>query len=237
MTFLVWYSDVLHEVKPVDSGYRVVLTFNLIQTESSYRLSAGNDQTTSLRAALARWYDCPDPPFLICPLEHKYTATSLDLKRLKGNDSARVQSVAKLVEDGKFICYLASVEKEITGSVDDNYESGNISDIIDEIDSSIKLTRVVSLDGTEKLAKLPITSEDFVDDYEDFFDEDPDDEDFGGYTGNEGAETTQWYRKSVITIQSTLMWDRANIREGNGNCAPRTLHGPRYQTVLATSHR
>lgn len=31
VSFAAWYSDVLHEVKPVTSGHRLVLTYNLIQ--------------------------------------------------------------------------------------------------------------------------------------------------------------------------------------------------------------
>ena len=34
-SYLGWYADVKHWVKPVESGYRLVLTYNLINTASS----------------------------------------------------------------------------------------------------------------------------------------------------------------------------------------------------------
>lgn len=203
-TFLAWYSDVLHEVKPVSSGYRVVLTFNLVQAKptSSYRLAASNDQAAGLWSALSRWHEYGDPPYLVWPLEHEYTDMSLELDRLKGNDTIQVQGVITWAEGVKAICYLASVEKEITGSVEDNpYGYSNTHDIIDEIDSSLKLTRVVTMDGIQKFTDLPIEEDDFLDAFEDVFDDEPDDEEFGGYTGNEGAETTHWYRKTVSSHQ------------------------------------
>ena len=32
MAIMAWYTDVLHEIKPITSGYRVALSFNLIHT-------------------------------------------------------------------------------------------------------------------------------------------------------------------------------------------------------------
>ena len=223
VSYLSWYSDVLHEVKPVSSGYRVVLTFNLIQTggNSLDRLSASRDQTASLRSALIQWGNCSDPSFLICPLEHQYTDHSLALSRLKGKDWARVHSVASLMEETKTVCYLASVEKEVTGSVDEYgynpYGYSGTHEIVDEIDSSLKLTRGVSLDGTEKFRELLVKEEDFI--HDDVFDDEPDDENFSGFTGNEGAETTHWYRKTVSppVVPFFMVSPNSYWLQGNGD--------------------
>ena len=55
-----WYSDVSHEVLPVTSGYRWVLTFNLItsplNTQPTAALNAG-PRYAEVRAALSRWLD------------------------------------------------------------------------------------------------------------------------------------------------------------------------------------
>ena len=206
VSFIAWYSDVLHEVRPVTSGHRVVLTYNLVHTGTGNpnRLSAHSDRSSSLRSTLKRWSESPDtePRFLVYPLEHKYTDHSLALNRLKGNDMVRVQAVATLAEETNIECYLASVEKRVKGTVDDyEYESDEYGygcskhEIIDKIDSSLTLARGVSLGGFEAFQDMAVDEDDFV--CEDIFDEEPDDEDFSGYTGNEGAETTHWYRKTV----------------------------------------
>ena len=40
LSALAWYSDVQHEIKPVTSGYRLVLTYHLVQDESIPRQTA-----------------------------------------------------------------------------------------------------------------------------------------------------------------------------------------------------
>ena len=38
-TVLPWYTDVMHEIKPITSGYRLALTYNLVHTTSALRPS------------------------------------------------------------------------------------------------------------------------------------------------------------------------------------------------------
>jgi len=45
---LAWYSDVQHEIKPVESGYRLVLTYNLIQNKSQAKQSAAALDTATM---------------------------------------------------------------------------------------------------------------------------------------------------------------------------------------------
>lgn len=197
VSYLAWYSDVLHEVKPVTSGYRIVLTFNLIQTGTTMLkgISTYNERTASLKAALDQWDIVCDPAFLIYLLEHKYTDASVSLDRLKGNDLTRVQSVAKMADETNCVCYLASVEKEVVSSVDEgrDYYGGSIGseDIVEELNSTTMLKRVLNLKGEVVLKNVPVEEEDFVQD--DPFDGEPDDDEFSGFTGNEGADVTHWY--------------------------------------------
>jgi len=55
-----WYSDVSHEVLPVTSGYRWVLTFNLVtsplNTQPTAALNAGPGYA-KVRTALSQWLD------------------------------------------------------------------------------------------------------------------------------------------------------------------------------------
>jgi len=74
--------------------------------------------------------------------------------------------------------------------------SGDIHDIVEEFDSSICLKKVVDLEGSTIAEGL-----DFDEDYfmkEDPFDGlEPDDEDYSGFTGNEGVSTTHFYHHTV----------------------------------------
>jgi hypothetical protein len=55
---------------------------------------------------------------------------------------------------------------------------------------------VVDLNGVTVAEDYSINETDFVEDFP-FDDRDPDDEDYSGFTGNEGVSATHWYRDSV----------------------------------------
>lgn len=56
MSASAWYSDVQHEIKPVTSGFRLVLTFNLVQKHSATVPTAAalDDSHTALQQLLRR---------------------------------------------------------------------------------------------------------------------------------------------------------------------------------------
>jgi hypothetical protein len=112
LTFVAFYADCRHQVKPVISGYRIVLTYNLLLRGDTS--SAGHRQvTTELVDALAGavrehfatpvagHYGQPDgePPLrLVYLLDHEYTEHGLDWRRLKGLDAVRASAVAAAAE-------------------------------------------------------------------------------------------------------------------------------------------
>ena len=105
--FFAWYADVLHEVstmqghsdyfdadtekvRPVTTGHRVVLTYNLVHTWPSAPpgLHKQGAQHEALKPALSRW-DTDDlylPQHLVYMLEHEYTEVNLSLGPLKDSD-------------------------------------------------------------------------------------------------------------------------------------------------------
>lgn len=97
---LAWYADVVHEVKPVTSGFRLALSYNLVQTGNvSVPLPPpGNTAMTHLRQVFSQWsegvYD--DLPGVICyKLEHRYSQSNLSkgISCLKGVDAYKVVQI------------------------------------------------------------------------------------------------------------------------------------------------
>ncbi|KAH8752277.1 hypothetical protein F5883DRAFT_351430, partial [Diaporthe sp. PMI_573] len=87
--YLAWYTDVTHEIKPVETGYRWVLTYNLIMDCRSSCLSASalDSQIENLVEALSSWEKLEyRRDFLLYPLDHQYTLRNLRLSSLKGLD-------------------------------------------------------------------------------------------------------------------------------------------------------
>ncbi|RYO92416.1 hypothetical protein DL766_000386 [Monosporascus sp. MC13-8B] len=105
LTALAWYSDVTHEIKVIKSGYRLVLTYNIVQ-ENGSKTSAGYflQQQTHLQSLIARWRsEFPSTQRLVYRLEHKYSQQSLSLQHMKGRDRPLVHSLDPDSEDeGEF---------------------------------------------------------------------------------------------------------------------------------------
>nr|KAK5448394.1 hypothetical protein LTR18_001482 [Exophiala xenobiotica] len=175
MSWAAWYSDVLHEVKPVTSGHRLVLTYNLVrQGRSPGGLSvAFGGQYDRLVYAL-RHYDTslepnrsgsPCPQYLIHQLSHQYTQIGLRADRLKGSDLGQVQCLQKAAAELGFALYLANMERvvvrddEANVAYKDHYgygdwyndeeeSDGQISMSGEELSHDVYFEFVARLDGT-----------------------------------------------------------------------------------------
>jgi hypothetical protein len=204
-SYLAWYADVIHEVRPVVSGYRIVLTFNLVQNGLAVRRSLADHDglSASLKSTMMQWSEHGSRSYLISLLEHKYTDASLSLNRLKGVDHSRGNHVAMLAQQCNFICYLASVEKVVSGGAEEDYGPWRGFHEIFDAEDKLHLKRVVDLDGNVVLENVPIEEEDFV--QSEPFNRRPDEEDYEGYTGNEGAYATHWYRDTVRISAKTVL--------------------------------
>ncbi|KAJ9637150.1 hypothetical protein H2199_007436 [Coniosporium tulheliwenetii] len=247
-SYAAWYSDVKHEITEVTSGYRWVLTYNLVYSGHVYEpLSAANN-SRALRLLTAVFKDWrkniisgekdmitgdPPPNELIYLLDHQYTEESLNFSALKGKDLVKAQLLKDVCDQTDCCLYLASLERKVFGGVEDGYEddyygcgfgyyddeesededesedrsenrptrgySGDFHEIIDECDMSLKLKRIVDFDGNVVGTEFDADEDNIVQEHP-FKDREPDEEDFEGYTGNEGASATHWYRDTALVI-------------------------------------
>lgn len=136
MSWAAWYADVLHEVKPVTSGYRLDLTYNLVRSNWSpeemslaygghkNRLVTALRQFDTCQAQRSSRFECPD--FLIHPLSHQYTQPSLRIDRLKGADLGWIQCLQKAAAELGFALYLANMEKTVVRD-DEDYQARKIT--------------------------------------------------------------------------------------------------------------
>jgi hypothetical protein len=205
---------VTHEVKPVLAGHRLVLTYNLIHTTlGSKELSANSDISMSqLRLTLSRWIkylerDKDLPTKLAFLLQHQYTEASLCYDGLKGHDQQVASHLREACQESGFYFYLANLKRTVEGGCEDDgidgyddwYGRGDnhgFHEIIETIDTETILERIVELDGTEVDKDLRF-SEDLFIQADPFENEEPDDEDYSGFTGNEGVSATHFYNRTV----------------------------------------
>ncbi|PYH71790.1 2OG-Fe(II) oxygenase [Aspergillus vadensis CBS 113365] len=217
-SWAAWYADVIHEVKPVISGYRVALVYNLIH-RPSFGARMPIVQTDKLALLLGFWASRTDekihpghpawdryvdhccPPALVYALEHQYTSAELSFDRLKGVDQARFAQLQHACQRLEFGIYLANIEKTESGAAEEPYDSRHRKPYyeIDVTETNLEFLKVVDALGTVVAEHLPF-HEDLLIQYGFFLNRDPNDEEYQGFTGNAGAQATHFYRATGAII-------------------------------------
>ncbi|KAF8844491.1 hypothetical protein BDN67DRAFT_962852 [Paxillus ammoniavirescens] len=224
---LAWYTDVYHEVKPVTSGFRLALSYNLIHTSSSIPPSIPNmtNAVANVSHIFHKWaagkYSRSQDKVAFL-LDHEYSEHNLKTTALKGKDAHLIAQLRGPAEEANIMLCLANLELHITGCADDDghsyykrnrcyyddRESGSEDPgMLDEISRSLELEKVVTLKGIPFLDSLPLENEALIPE-DPFEDASPDETEYEGYMGNGAGELQYWYRRTVL-----LMFPREHEEE------------------------
>ena len=107
VVLVAFYADRRHEVRPVRSGHRVTLTFNLMLTGPTPTSDAGpveqaarylTEHFTSPATSRYGGRDLGEPTRLAFLLDHEYSQTGLRSNRFKGADAERVTMLREVAE-------------------------------------------------------------------------------------------------------------------------------------------
>jgi 2OG-Fe(II) oxygenase superfamily len=126
LSLVAFYADCQHEVLKIKSGYRVILTYNLLLHGDTTTRPEGDAGTIEELADLLRehfttpatpsWGGQPaNPPSrLVYLLDHEYTPRALAWTRLKGADAQRVPLLRKAAEDAGYEAVLGLADVKST---------------------------------------------------------------------------------------------------------------------------
>lgn len=225
LTFVAFYADARHEVLPVERGYRVVLTYNLMLTGGS--TASRDDPAVAATAAelldghfnhtpQPRWRgdkQALEPPDrLVFLLDHQYTGSGLDWSHLKGDDAIRARLLRSGAQQARCEVALAHAEiHETWGAYDpaprrwkswsdweDDPDDADPADVeLDElVDSSISITPAAG----EKVRFDPDVAAIEMVAVTPSVELAPYDTEHTGYMGNWGNTMDRWYRRAAIVI-------------------------------------
>ena len=217
--YLAWYADMNHSVSKVESGHRLVLTYNLMRraSDSSQTASVLDDHKQNLDKVLALWreqdLEIGSNSFnsyekLVYILEHEYSEANICLDNLKGKDQLRTRNLLEACQDQGFCLYFAHFEYTLSGSVDEYEDNSNwgygrnsadYHELIDETDAEWRLQTIYQYNGKQIAAEITLEEEDLLEGT-DFTGIEPDDEECDGWTGNEGCTATHFYRRTCAVI-------------------------------------
>jgi hypothetical protein len=210
-----FYADCRHEVQPVDDGWRVVLTFDLVlpAREAAPRVPA----PPALLEAMRQHFLPSTGPTLrpwVFLLDHEYTERGLHWPLLKGVDRLRVAALRAAAESLSLTVHLAlaEVHEQWTASVDGGghrYGRRNRDERADPepdelIERGIVLDHWIDADDRPlQREELPVGEADtasFSDTDESFLVNQA----YEGYMGNYGETLDYWYRRAALVIQTTV---------------------------------
>lgn len=219
IAFAAFYADCRHEVRPIATGCRLVLIYNLLRQGQGRAPEppAYDAEVERLSERLRCWAaeasdsERATPEKLVYPLEHAYTPAEIGFQALKGADAA-VASVL-VTAAGRADCelYLAFLHITERGSAEysGSWSPRRYHSEPDDADFEVLeiSERVHTLSGWQApdgsrpdLADLPFDEDSELCPPGALDDDEPDEQQFFEATGNEGASFERRYRRAALVL-------------------------------------
>ncbi|MEO8496885.1 MAG: 2OG-Fe(II) oxygenase, partial [Planctomycetota bacterium] len=233
LSYAAFYADCQHEIRPIRSGHRLCLTYNVTLATSRGKQGiaapAFGSNAAVIGEVLGDWRNNSDVEKLAVTLEHRYTPDGLTIDALKGVDRARAEVLFEAAERAGCVAHLALVTLWQSGAAEGGYDEYSYrygrgrgyhrSDDEDDEDNDEKASEYemgelydwsLSADhwsdreGKKVLLGEVRLAEDEIVAAEPLSKSEPNREDFEGYTGNAGMTLERWYHRAAVVI-----WPRA----------------------------
>jgi hypothetical protein len=212
-----FYADCRHEVLPVEEGWRVALTYDLVvpRVIRSPRAQAPDPEVL---AALGAHFQSGERdisrPWVLM-LDHEYTEHGLRWHLIKGHDRERVGALRDAADALGLTVHLALMQVQESWTAVTEYrgrhQRGGAVTPDELIERSFSLDFWVDRDGrVGPHASLSIQASDT----ESFTETGPEhlvNEEYEGYMGNWGETLDYWYRRAALVIQSPAAAERSRF--------------------------
>ncbi len=234
--YAAFFADCDHEIKPVTSGYRLALVYNLVQSGKGKALKSVrlSDHTDGLAKLLTDLKNTEQLFPLAILLDHQYTPANFSGSALKLHDLPRAESLMQAATQAGYFARLGLVTHYLCGDLqydsprrrsyydahiyDDDYltKHGYMGDEIYETQTEVKHWASDELPdlGNKSLKDEQIWGK------EDLGEGEPLEKVAEGYTGNAGMTMDYWYHYGAV-----VLWPRSQHTEVLLNTRPETwLH-------------
>ncbi len=225
LTFVAFYSDTRHEVLPVETGYRVALTYNLRLAGSATDAGPVGAERAAAAAGLVRQHfatpveprwrhdsvEGEPPDRLVFLLDHHYSEHSLRWAQLKGDDATRASVLREAAELTGCDTALALAEVHETWDVeyveyrrgrrgwsnwdDDGPDRDDVDALGDLMDSDVEIHPVE--DRPVGARHVANVELALVTPSVEL---EPYDTEYTGNMGNYGNTMDRWYRRAAVVI-------------------------------------
>lgn len=199
-SYMAWYADADYSVEPIISGYRLVLTYNLIHRtgdiEAARPSSVLNDNRAAIDSALNAWKtrlgdDETTTDILVHLFEGEYLQGKLGLQALEGSDQVQSLRLHEACQEHGLSMFLGQLEHTYRRN---GYEEEDEEDQ----DQDWTLTKLFTLEGVSIAEVIDIKLENVIQNRP-FENESPDEEQCDDWC-EEGAGVTETYKRSCMVI-------------------------------------
>ena len=207
LSYAAFYADCRHETRPLKSGHRVALVFNLIlsgeRSNEASRAPVYTQQASEITSMLTRWSeDSGAEEKIVWLLDHAYSEAGLSFDALKGIDVsvADVLATASRRADCMLLAAILSVREWGTPEYY-GYDEDIDDDVIGYVDDSeCWLESWKAEDGScPEFGKLPLLPEELIP-VGALDDAAPDDVDVEEAMGNAAPVIEHAYRNAALVI-------------------------------------
>jgi hypothetical protein len=217
VAFAAFYADCAHEARPITSGCRLALIYNLRRAGKGLQPKPPDYRSEQDRIAelLRRWAAAKgkpgdgSPEKLVYPLEHAYTSAELSFDALKGADAAMVPVLAGAAESAACDLHLALVTivesgvaeyTDSCGSRWGRYDDGEGLEAGDVVERWASLSNLIGFGGgSAPLSEIPLEDAELCPPGA-FDDLEAADIEFHEATGDAGATFERAYRSGAFVL-------------------------------------
>lgn len=215
--YTAFYADCEHEIKPVTSGYRVCLVYNLVQSEYTSTISSPqfSDQIDQMAEVLQQLSDSYEWKPMAVLLNHQYTPANYSVTQLKLDDRPQAEALLEAAKKAGYFASLGLVTLYRHGQLEgvdyyygynrrgryyDDYEEekpsgGTMGEIFEEYTTINHWGE----SDTPGLGAIRMLEEDILTEMQ-MGEEDPIEQQEEGYTGNAGMTIEYWYHYGAVVL-------------------------------------
>jgi len=220
--YVAFFADCDHEIKPVTSGQRLALVYNLVQSGKGTKVQSPRlgEQAEALGAILAGLEPTETSFPKAVLLGHQYTPANFSRDALKLHDRPRAEALLTAAEKAGYFACLGLVTHYQAGELEYEYRGrsrrsswyGDDDDLsngtMGEVYESSTTVKHWLMEDTPGLGELDFEPADIWSKHELGAGEDPIEKDAEGYTGNAGMTMSYWYHYGAV-----IFWPKSQHTE------------------------
>lgn len=220
--YTAFYADCDHEIRPLTSGYRVCLVYNLIQLKPGKKIQLEPLETHVAKLSELLKEDEKNNSLVpkIILLGHQYTPENFSMKSLKLHDRTRAEVLLRAAAQAGHYAKMCLVTSYVAGApayggYDMDEEADADAEMEEVYDESLTIDHWLD-EGVPPLRNIEFGEKDLLAAFR-LNDDEPIVKESTGYMGNYGPDLMHWYHYGAVMLWSKKMHEKLVLEQDAAN--------------------